>query len=60
MVHDVLVYQEDSITKTNDGGLNSLRKERKVVWVHPSDNIVRCTVGLVDKYMSLLPGGEGS
>ena len=25
-----LVYQEDTITKTNGGGLDSLRKERKV------------------------------
>ena len=54
-----LVYREDSVTKTNDGGLESLKKQRKVVWVFPNeDNINRCTVRLVDKYISLLsPGG---
>ena len=50
-----LVYKEDSITKTNNGGLKSLRKERKVIWVHPSTNPIRCPVRLVDKYMSLIP-----
>ena len=50
-----LVYQEDFVTKTNDGGLNSMRKDRKCVWVYPSDNVVKCPVRLVDKYMSLLP-----
>ena len=50
-----LVYQEDSVTKTNDGGLSSMRKNRKCVWVYPSDNVVRCPVRLVDKYVSLLP-----
>ena len=51
-----LVYREDSVTKNNDGGLKSLRKERKVVWIFPNeDNINRCTVKLVDKYMNLLP-----
>ena len=51
-----LVYREDSVTKTNDGGLNSIKKQRKVVWVFPNDdNIVRCPVRLVDKYVSLLP-----
>ena len=55
-----LVYREDSVTKTNDGGLSNLKKERKVVWVFPSDNITRCPVRLVDKYMSLCPDvGKG-
>ena len=31
-----VVYQEDRTTKTNDGGLNSMRKEHRVVWVYPS------------------------
>ena len=39
-----LVYYEDSITKTNDGGLASMRKDRKIVWVYPSKNVVRCPV----------------
>ena len=36
-----LVYREDTTTKTNDGGLNHMRKERKVVWVYPSANVTR-------------------
>ena len=50
-----VVYTEDSITKTNDGGLNSLRKDRKIVWIYPSVNPVRCPVRIIGKYMSLLP-----
>ena len=50
-----LVYHEDTVTKTNDGGLSNLKKERKVVWVFPSSNVNRCPVCIVDKYMSLLP-----
>ena len=50
-----LVYTEDTVTKTNDGGLGHMRKERKVVWVYPSENINRCPVRLVDKYISLCP-----
>ena len=50
-----LVYQEDSTTKTNDGGLNSMRKERKIVWIYPSANTDWCPVCIIDKYCSLLP-----
>ena len=50
-----LVYYEDCTTKTNDGGLNSMRHERKVVWVYPGANVACCPVKIVDKYMSLLP-----
>ena len=50
-----LVYREDNVTKTNDGGLNSLRKEHKIVWVYPSENKIRCPVQIVDQYISLLP-----
>ena len=51
-----LVYREDTSTKTNDGGLKQMRKERKVVWVYPNtENITRCPVHLVDKYISLCP-----
>ena len=50
-----LVYQEDFVTKTNDGGLNSMQKDRKCVWVYPNENTVRCPVRLVDKYVSLFP-----
>ena len=31
-----LVYQEDLVTKTNDGGLKHMKKQRKIVWVYPS------------------------
>ena len=50
-----LVYQEDTVTKTNTGGLAHMRKDRKIVWVQPSKNVLRCPVRLVDKYMSLCP-----
>ena len=55
-----LVYQEDTTTKTNDGGLSRMRKQRKTVWVYPSDNSVRCPVRLIDKYISLLPPVKNS
>ena len=50
-----LVFREDTCTKTNDGGLGQMRKERKVVWVYPSKNINRCPVRLVGKYLGLCP-----
>ena len=51
-----LVYTEDSVTKTHDGGLRDMRRDRKVVWVHPNvSQPERCTVMLVDKYVSLCP-----
>ena len=49
------MYREDTVTKTNDGGLNSMKKERKVVWVFLSTDPIRCPVRLVDKYISLCP-----
>ena len=50
-----LVYREDSISKTNQGGLKDMKKERKIVWIKPSVNMNRCPVRLVEKYMNLLP-----
>ena len=50
-----LVYREDSVTKTNDGGLKDMRSERKVVWVYPSKDITKCPVRLTQKYLSLCP-----
>ena len=47
------MYREDTVTKTNDGGLNNIKKECKVVWVYLSDNVTHCPVKLVDKYVSL-------
>ena len=31
-----IVYQEDFITKTHDGGLKDMRRECKVVWIYPN------------------------
>ena len=50
-----LVYTEDTVTKANDGGLKNMRNERKIVWVYPSTNLVRCPVRLVEKYIKLCP-----
>ena len=32
-----------------------MKKQRKIVWVYPSDNVNRCPVRLTDKYMGLCP-----
>ena len=50
-----LVYREDFVTKTHDGGIKDRKHDRKVVWVYPNDNPIRCTVRLVEKYLSLCP-----
>ena len=39
--------------KMNDGGLANLKKQCKVVWIFPSNDVNRCPVRLVDKYMSV-------
>ena len=50
-----LVYREDTVTKTHDGGLKDMRHDRKIVWVYPSEDVNRCPVRLVEKYLSLCP-----
>ena len=50
-----VVYREDRITKTHDGGLNDMKSERKEVWIYPNNNVNRCPVRLIEKYMSLCP-----
>ena len=50
-----LVYREDCVTKTNQGGLKDMKKERKIVWVKPSSNWERDPVRIVEKNLSLLP-----
>ena len=50
-----VVYSEDSVTKTHDGGIKDMRKERKIVWVHQSCDKTRCPVQLIEKYISLCP-----
>ena len=52
---ECLVYREDSVTKTHDGGLNDMRKERKIAWIFPSQDILRCPVRLTKKYLALCP-----
>ena len=37
-----LVYTEDNSTKTYDGGIKDMQKEKKIVWVNPSENPIRC------------------
>ena len=50
-----LVYKEDAVTKTHDGGIKDRKTERKEVWIYPDSNPNRCPVRLVDKYLSLCP-----
>ena len=50
-----VVYKEETVTKCNDGGINSLKKESKVVWIFLTENVNRCPVRLIDKYISLCP-----
>ena len=52
-----LVYREDTVTKTNRGGLRDMKKECKIVWIKPNVNVNRCPVRLVEKYLNLLPVG---
>ena len=50
------VYREDVVTKTHDGGLKDMRRDRKEVWIHPNVvNPERCYVRLIDKYLGLCP-----
>ena len=50
------MYREDSVTKTNDGGLKNMKCEHKVVWICPNtEDVARCPVRLVDKYLGLCP-----
>ena len=51
-----LVYTEDTVTKTHDGSLKDMRRDRKIVWVYPNlTHPERCTVTLVEKYIGLCP-----
>ena len=52
-----VVYREDTITKTNLGGLHDMKKDRKIVWINPNNNSSRCPVRLIEKYLNLLPEG---
>ena len=50
-----LVYREDTVTKTNRGGLRDMKKDRKIVWIKPNSNVNRWPVRLIEKYIKLLP-----
>ena len=50
-----LVYREDFVTKSHDGGLKDRKNDRKIVWVYPNADTNRCTVRLVEKYLGLCP-----
>ena len=41
-----MVYREDTVTKTHDGGLKDMRAERKVVWVYPRSNLASLMASL--------------
>ena len=49
-----LVYVEDPLQKTNQGGLLS-KNSNKTVYVYPSSDIRRCPVYYFKKYVGLLP-----
>ena len=46
-----LVFREDTVSKTHDGGIKDMNSERKEVWVFPNENESRCCVRLVEKYL---------
>ena len=48
-----LVFREDTVSKTHDGGLKDMNSEHKEVWVFPNEDSLRCCVRLVDKYLKL-------
>ena len=55
-----LVYREDPLSKTNQGGLNARAKESKVVYVYPTTDIDRDPVTYYEKYCSLLSPSTNS
>ena len=48
-----LVYREDALQKTNQGGLNA-KNSHKVVYVYEASNAMRCPVKIFKKYVGLL------
>ena len=51
-----VVYQEDTVTKTHDGGLKDMKHDHKTVWIYPNlGNCNRCPIRLIEKYLSLCP-----
>ena len=39
----------------HDDGIKDMKRDRKIVWVYPSENSDRCPVRILEKYMSLCP-----
>ena len=54
---ECLVYKEDALQKTNQGGLQS-KSNNKIVYVYPSSDLNKCPVRLYKKYIGLLPSGK--
>ena len=50
-----LVYREDLLSKTNQGGLNARGRKAKTVYVYPVSDIKRDPVTYYEKYIGLLP-----
>ena len=50
-----VVYREDAVSKTHDGGIADRKTDRKEVWIYPNDDVNRCPVRLIDKYLGLCP-----
>ena len=50
---ECLIYQEDLLQKTNQGGLKC-KPKTKIVYVYPSSNVMRCPVAVFKKYVGLL------
>ena len=51
-----VVYREDKVSKTHDGGLKDMRRDRKEVWIHPNTKKPeRDYVHLIEKYLGLCP-----
>ena len=53
-----LVYHEDPLQKTNQGGLLS-KSNNKIVYVYGSSNMERCPLYYFKKYIGLLPVTKG-
>ena len=55
MGYSFLRYTEDIGLKTNKGGIKHRKVEAKQVDMYPQDNMDRCPIHIILKYLSLLP-----
>ena len=51
---DCIRYTEDMSTKSNQGGLKHCNIRTKVVTIYPSENVQRCPVRIITKYINML------